>query len=84
MTKTLGMLSTLGAVKTISTDDPRIELPNGKRTDELNTIELRAAMLRLKISDVSQTSGRQELLGQLREYVASITVVNWPKQTEGN
>jgi hypothetical protein len=76
--QSLNIGSTLGGVKTISTDDPKITLPSGKRTDELNTQQLRAEMLALKIPDVSQTSGRQELLGQLKEYVTSITVVNWP------
>jgi len=81
LSKSINIGSTLGGVRTNSADDPKILLPNGKRTDELNTIELRAAMLRLGIPDVSQTSGRQELLGQLREYVASITKICWPEQT---
>jgi hypothetical protein len=79
MTQKLGIATSVGSVRTISVDDPKILLPCGKRTDQLNTEQLRQEMKKLPIDNVTNTSGKMELLHQLTQYVASITVIQWPK-----
>ncbi len=76
------MVSSGTMVRTVSADDPKILLPwCGKRTDELSSEDLRQEMKKLPIPNISETSGKMELLRQLQEYVASITRVCWPEQT---